>query len=135
MLEQNNYLKNPFDYEREFPLEDEAINENSVILTPIGSRAQEYDTTAFSPTITNGTYLNSIKLLENIIQEGYDVYTFKVPFNESEKNIINNLIDEYGLVLKEYSTTFCKIELSINEKTISDENCINNKPIRNYNQK
>ncbi|RZD46689.1 MAG: hypothetical protein CXT78_03705 [Thaumarchaeota archaeon] len=135
MLEQDNYFKNPFDYEREFPLEDEAINENSVILTPIGSRAQEYDTTAFSPTITNGTYLNSIKLLENIIQEGYDVYTFKVPFNESEKNIINNLIDEYGLVLKEYSTTFCKIELSINEKTISDENCINNKPIRNYNQK
>ncbi len=135
MLEQDNYFKNPFDYEREFPLEDEAINENSVILTPIGSRAQEYDTTAFSPTITNGTYLNSIKLLENIIQEGYDVYTFKVPFNESEKNIINNLIDEYGLVLKEYSTTFCKIELSINEKTTSDENCINNKPIRNYNQK
>ncbi len=135
MLEQDNYFKNPFDYEREFPLEDEAINENSVILTPIGSRAQEYDTTAFSPIITNGTYLNSIKLLENIIQEGYDVYTFKVPFNESEKNIINNLIDEYGLVLKEYSTTFCKIELSINEKTISDENCINNKPIRNYNQK
>ncbi len=135
MLEQDNYFKNPFDYEREFPLEDEAINENSVILTLIGSRAQEYDTTAFSPTITNGTYLNSIKLLENIIQEGYDVYTFKVPFNESEKNIINNLIDEYGLVLKEYSTTFCKIELSINEKTISDENCINNKPIRNYNQK
>jgi len=39
------------------------------------------------------------------------------------------------LVLKEYSTTFCKIELSIDEKTISDENCINNKPIRNYNQK
>jgi len=135
MLEQDNYFKNPFDYEREFPLEDEAINENSVILTLIGSRAQEYDTTAFSPIITNGTYLNSIKLLENIIQEGYDVYTFKVPFNESEKNIINNLIDEYGLVLKEYSTTFCKIELSINEKTISDENCINNKPIRNYNQK
>ena len=135
MLEQDNYLKNPFDYEREFPLEDGAINENSIILTPMGSRAQEYDTTAFSPIITNGTYLNSIKLLENIIHEGYDVYTFKVPFNESEKNIINNLIDEYGLVLKEYSTTFCKIELSIDEKTISDENCINNKPIRNYNQK
>ena len=135
MLEQDNYFKNPFDYEREFPLEDEAINKNSIILTPIGSRAQEYDTTAFNPIITNGTYANSIKLLENIIQEGYDVYTFKVPFTKSEKNIINNLIDEYGLVLKEYSTTFCKIELSINEKIISDENCINNKPIRNYNQK
>ena len=135
MLEQDNYFKNPFDYEKEFPLEDEAINKNSIILTPIGSRAQEYDTTAFNPIITNGTYANSIKLLENIIQEGYDVYTFKVPFTKSEKNIINNLIDEYGLVLKEYSTTFCKIELSINEKIISDENCINNKPIRNYNQK
>ena len=135
MLDQDNYFKNPFDYEREFPLKEEGIEKNSIIFAPVGTRGQEYDKPTFRPIITNGTYSNSIKLLENIIQEGYDVYTFKVPFTKSEKNIINNLIDEYGLVLKEYSTTFCKIELSIDEKIISDENCISNKPIRNYNQK
>ena len=135
MLEQDNYFKNPFDYEREFPLEEEGINENSIIMSPVGSRGQEYDKPTFRAIITNGTYLNSINLLENIIDEGYEVYTFKVPYNKSEKNIINNLVDEYGLVLKEYSTTFCKMELSSDKKSISDENCINNKPIKNFKQK
>jgi len=135
MLEQDNYFKNPFDYEREFPLKEEGINENSVIVAPVGARAQEYDLAVFNPITTNGTYSNSVNLLENIIHEGYDVYTFKVPFNKAEKNIIYNLVDEYGFILKEHSTTFCKIELSSDKKSISDENCINNEPIRNFKQK
>ena len=134
MLEQDNYFKNPFNYEREFPLKEEGINKNSIIVAPVGARAQEYDLAAFRLITVNGTSLNSINLLENIIKEEYDVYTFKIPFTKAEKNIIYNLVDEHGFILKEFSTTFCKMELSIDEKSTSDQNCINSKPIRNFNQ-
>ena len=42
----------------------------------------------------------------------------------------NNLINEHGFILKEYSKTFCKMELYSDKEYISDKNCINNEPIR-----
>lgn len=130
MFGQDNIFKNPFDYQREFPLKENGINENSILVTPIGSRALEYDLSSFNPMLTKQTASNSVNLLENLIREGNYAYTFKVPFNEVEKNMINSLINEYGFTLKDYSETFCKIELDSYDKSISDENCINGLPIR-----
>ena len=50
MLEQDNYFKNPFDYEREFPLKENGINEKSILVTAMGSRALEYNLIPFNPT-------------------------------------------------------------------------------------
>ena len=55
MLDQNDYFKNPFDYEREFPLDKEGIKENGIIVTGMGSRAQEYDLAAFRLIVINQT--------------------------------------------------------------------------------
>lgn len=135
MFEQDNYFKNPFNYEREFPLKDDSVKQNSIVLAPVGVRAQEYDLAAFRLITTNESQTNSIELLKNIIKNGSDVYTFKVPFSESEKNIISNLVEKYEFILKEHSSVFCKVELTTNKESTSDENCVNNKPIRNINQK
>ena len=130
MLGQDNYFKNPFDYEREFPLKEEGIEKNSIVLSPIGSRTQEYDLASFRLIVINQTSIASINLLQNIVEEKDDVYTFKIPYNEAEKNIIHSLINEHGFILKDYSETFCKIELDSYDKSKSDENCINGAPIR-----
>lgn len=79
--------------------------------------------------LTKQTSSDSVNLLEKIIKEGHDVNTFKIPFTVHEKNMINSLVNEHGFILKDYSKTFCKMELSY-DKAVSDENCINNEPIR-----
>ena len=132
MLEQNNYFKNPFEYEREFPLKEDGISNDSIILSPAGARVQEYDLMSFRPSFTEEATLDSINLLQDIMEEGYDVYTFKIPLSYGEKDIIQSLIDKHGLILKDHSETFCKVEFSIDKNAISDENCINNEPIRKY---
>jgi hypothetical protein len=45
--------------------------------------------------------------------------------------MINNLVNEHKFILKDYSKTFCKVEVSSNKKSISYESCINNESIRN----
>lgn len=134
MLDQDNYFKNPFDYEREFPLKEEGVEKNSIVLSPVGSRGQEYELASFRLIEINQTRINSINLLQNIVEEKHDVYTFKIPFNNSEKKYIQNLIN-HGFVLEEYSETFCKMKLQSEQKSISDEKCLNGVPIRNNIQK
>ena len=130
MFGQDNFFKNPFDYQKEFPLKEDGINENSILVTPIGSRALEYDIISFNPILTKQIASNSVDLLKNLMREGNYAYTFKIPFNEFEKNMIHSLINEHGFTLKDYSKTFCKIELASYDNSISDENCINGAPIR-----
>ena len=134
MLDQNNYFKNPFSNEREFPLKEEGIEKNSIVLSPVGARGQEYELASFRLVVINQTSIGSINLLENLIKEKYDVYIFKIPFSDSEKKIIKNLINDHEFVLEEYSETFCKVKLKSEQKSTSDKNCLNNIPIRNINQ-
>ena len=135
IFDQENYLKNPFDYEREFPLNDEKILEDSIIVTPVGARSQEYNLASFRIITINHTSINSINLLQDIIKEKDNVYVFKIPFNNGEKNMIQNLIDNNEFVLEEFSETFCKMKLKSEQKSISDEKCINNEPIRKFTKK
>jgi hypothetical protein len=132
-LDQNNYFRNPFDYQKEFPLKEEGVKENSIIVTSVGARAQEYDLASFRLIVTNQTSINSINLLQNIIEEKYDVYTFKIPYNNGEKKIIQNLINNHEFILEEYSETFCEMKLKSDKKDTSDKECLNNNPIRNFN--
>ena len=134
IFEPDNNFKNPFDYQREFPLKEDGVGENSIVLSPVGSRVQEYELTGFRLIVTNQTSINSINLLKNMIEEKYDIYTFKIPFYNYEKNMINELIDEHGVVLSDYSKTFCKMEIKSEQKSISDKECVNNTPIRNFYQ-
>jgi len=121
-FEQDNYFKNPYDYKRDYPLKEKGINENSIIVTPNGQRGLEYNLIPFNPTNSN----ESIELLKSIVKDN-NVLVFKIPFTFSEVEILS-MVEKNGFVFKEYSKTFCKIELSSSDK--SDKNCINNEPIR-----
>lgn len=123
-------FKNPEEFIKKYPLSLEGLTEDSVLVTMMGVRALEYGLTSFNPISETEISSDSVNRLKKIINEGHDVYTFKSPFIEFEKNMYNNLINEHGFILKEYSKTFCKMELYSDKEYISDKNCINNEPIR-----
>ena len=130
IIEEGWNFKNPDEFAKRYPLSLEGLTEDDVIVTNIGVRAVEYSFVSFNPKLTKDGSLNSVNLLEKIMNEGHDVYAFKTSFNNEEKKMINSLVNEYGFILKDYSKTFCKVELSSNDQSRSDENCINNEPIR-----
>ena len=114
---------------KKYPLNSEGLSVNAVIVTNNGVRAVEYGLTSFNPKLNNQISSDSIDLLKKIIIEEHDVYTFKIPFNMAEKTMINELLDEYGFTLNQYSKTFCKMQLSTDKPTY-DKDCIDNEPIR-----
>ena len=71
-----------------------------------------------------GSSQESIDLLKDIIQEEYDVFIFKKPTTSLEKGLFNNLVDNHGFVMKDFSQSFCKVTLIENTKSeISDSIC------------
>lgn len=123
-------FNNPEEFANRYPISSEGLNKNDVIVTNMGTRAVEYGFASFNPKLSKQISTDSINLLENIIKDEHDVYTFKIPFNINEKNMINELVNEHGFILKDYSKSFCKVELISDKKIESDKNCINNEPIR-----
>jgi len=127
MIEQDGYFKNPFDYKREFPLKENGINENSILVTPIGSRALEYNLIPFNPVNINKNSDESIELL-NLIIEDYNTFVFKTPYTINEIKILSEL-EKKGFVFIEYSENFCSL-ITDTELLKSHEKCNFNEPIR-----
>ena len=123
-------FNNPEEFANRYPISSEGLNKNDVIVTNMGIRAVEYGFISFNPTLNKQISTDSIILLENIIEKEYDIYTFKIPFNIHEKNMINDLVNEHGFILKDYSKTFCKVEFQTSSNLKSDDECLNKEPIR-----
>jgi len=65
--------------------------------------------------------------LKQILKEGYTGYTFKTNLIPADVQYFKFLEDEHGIILKNYSEVFCKMELiSDVNKTV---NTINSDPI------
>ena len=52
-----------------------------------------------------------IEQLKKIMKEGYEVYTFKSKWR-LDQFYFDYLKNEHGIILKDYSKTFCKLELT-----------------------
>jgi hypothetical protein len=117
-------FRNPFDYERSFPLKDESINEKSILVTPNGSRALEYNVIPFNPYASG--QLN-IELLNSVIQD-YNAFVFKTPYTMNEIEVLHKL-EKNGFVLIEHSENFCSLK-SDTELLKPYEKCSFNKPIK-----
>ena len=131
MLEQDNYFKNPFDYEREFPLKENGINEKSILVTAMGSRALEYNLIPFNPTSNQIIANESVESL-NLLVKDYDVFVFKTPYNNNEIKTVSEL-EKKGFVFMDYSENFCSLQTD-SELLKSYEKCVFNEPIRNPNK-
>jgi len=123
-------FKNPEDYTDRYPLDLEGLPLNSIIVSSNSIRVLEYDgLISFDPNPPR-TSEYSIELLKKLNREGYDMYMFKKSFTYNSLEIKNTLIEEYGIILKEHSKTFCKVELQAVNDSKSDDECLNKTPIR-----
>ena len=123
-------FKNPEDYTDRYPLDLEGLPLNSIIVSSNSIRVLEYDgLISFDPNPPR-TSEYSIELLKKLNREGYDMYMFKKSFTYNSLEIKNTLIEEYGIILKEHSKTFCKVELQVVNDLKSDDECLNKTPIR-----
>jgi len=130
-------VRNPQEYLERYPLEK--IPPNSIIVNQKSQKSIEYSAIPFKPY--QQTWFNSdgelniekvpedhVQRLETLIGEAYDAYTFK---NSGIRDTLffRYLEAEQGIILKDYSKTFCKMVIvenisETNEKEIkSDDVC------------
>jgi len=114
-------FNNPEVFANRYPIDTEGLSESSVILAGQGTRAVEYNAIPYEPwwscTWERGS-LNPvtcpeehIQTLTKIMDEGYEVYTFK-SMRAEDVDYFEYIKNNYGMILHEYSKTFCKLELT-----------------------
>jgi len=115
-------FNNPEEFAKRYPIDTEGLTENSVILAGASRRAVEYNAIPFDPywgytalgeSSWNPDALSKdhIQTLKKIMKEGYEVYTFKSKWR-LDPFYFDYLKNEHGIILKDYSKTFCKLELT-----------------------
>lgn len=115
------YFENPAKLAARYPLDMEGLDRNSLIFLIHSDWAIDYGVIPFQP---NPTKLEeSFVLLKKVLNDGYDVYTFKETTYAGEKEILKSLTENHGIVLKEHSKTFCKMEF-VNESMKNDDACL-----------
>jgi len=111
-------FKNPETYAKKYPIDTEGLSENSVILGGAGRRAMEYNVIPFTPYwgytagwewSLDALPKDHIQTLKQIMEEGYEVYAFKNQ-RPLDKFYFDYIKTEHGIILNDYSKTFCKFE-------------------------
>ncbi|MEM4249808.1 MAG: hypothetical protein QW395_05950 [Candidatus Nitrosotenuis sp.] len=116
-------FEDPSKLSARYPLDMEGLDKNSVIFLIHADWAVDYGVIPFQP---NPTKLEeSFSLLKQVLNDGYSVYTFKETTYEGEKEILRSLTENYGIVLREHSKTFCKMEV-YTDASKSDIICLTN---------
>jgi len=131
-------FQDPTSFANRYPLDMEGLSENSVIMFQ-GRRVLEFNAisfttdtgysrqTGFNPDLINQ---NHVQILKKIIDDGYKVYAFKKHTAE-EDQFYRYLGTSHGMILKNHSNNFCKLDLvknlndtSIKKAKISDDICL-----------
>jgi len=118
ITEQNFKFKNPQVFADRYPLDKEGLTEKSVVLSIVGKYVVEYDVIPFNPYKGYSYFINDwrseelkqepIKLVKEMIDDGYELYVLKYK-RGGNFYFYKYLEEEHGLILKEYSKTFCKL--------------------------
>ena len=105
-----------------YPLEMEGLTSDSVIMAIHSDWVIDYGVIPFQ---LNNVYTDkSSQLLKKVLEDGYNVYTFKQTTYPGEKDVFKLLLKNNEIVLKDYSTTFCKIKSNTNNSITSDIICL-----------
>ncbi len=121
-------LKNPVLYDQRYPLDNEGLEKNDVLIG-YSFEALDYGLIQFQPQISIKDEKitissNSINLLKQIMADNYKIYLIKNPTDNLDQKVYSILSKYPEFVIREYSTSFCTIELSkSNEKIIGNDFC------------
>jgi hypothetical protein len=121
------HFKNSQIYAEKYPPNLEGIKTNSVIVSIHQDFALAYNAIPFHLDGPNGVNPKAAKLLKEIISDGYGVYTLKEnKWAHIEKEMWNELVEDYQIILKDNSVSFCKMYNAEDVSGKSDSICFNN---------
>ena len=122
-------FKNPENYVKRFPIDKEGLSQDSIIMAGEGRRIVELELTPLTisvggifPLETSNltdttletdselTSIGPIMTLKTLLKDGYNVYSFKEHRWEVDPHYFRYIETNHGIILKEFSKSFCKIE-------------------------
>jgi len=124
-------------YENRYPLDKEGLTDESIIVDARGRKVIEYGAIPFTPFRSYSDRTNSwnnneidqesIKLLKELLQAEEELFVFKDK-TLGDPYYFRYLEAQHGIILKDYSKTFCKMIFvenidADNEKFQSDSIC------------
>jgi len=137
-LQTNFSINNPKDFVSETHPDSEGLTENSVIVGDKGRVTVFYGFTHLYPYegiksrfIGTDPQLHPqepIQMIKFLVEEGYGVFVFRKDMLPVDEKYFRLLDSEYGIILKNYSETFCKVQLvtqidDFSRIGISDPDC------------
>jgi len=111
-------FNNPADFTKRFPLDFEGLDKKSVIVGEKGRNTVEYGFIHMNPYIDFTRKLGwdierlekePIFMLKTIMENGSKAYAFKKNMSPLDEKYFNHLEENYDIILKDHSKTFCKI--------------------------
>jgi len=137
MIYSNYQFNDPEEFVNRYPLDLEGLSENNIVFWG-GHKSVEYNLIPLNPKIPiqlrfewnpNLIPLEPIEAIKKLDNEGYKIYTFKDDVTDIQRTYYQFLEKEQGIILKEYSKTFCQMKIigieniGKNESSISDGKC------------
>lgn len=124
-------FKDPFALSKEFPISMmKELPENGVLLTHYHAHSAviegiaTFQATGLGQNVNSPLYQQMIQTMKNVIKEGHNMYAFKHPVLESERDFQIELITENSFVLKNYSDNFCTLIIDESGTKESDPVCL-----------
>lgn len=113
-----------------YPLDMEGLSEESIIVDARGRNVIEFNSIPFDPFKKYSDRTDSwkneeidqkpISIMKELIISGEELYVFKKK-THGDPLYFKYLEDEHGIILKDFSKTFCKMILSTDFKDTNDE--------------
>ena len=124
-------FKDPFILADGFPISTiEEIPKNGIVLTHYHSHsviaygAMTFRATALGENVNESVYQEMLETMKETVTKGYQIYAFKEPVLESERDFQVELVTKTQFVLKEYSENFCELILDETSLGKNDEGCL-----------
>jgi len=127
MMDRGFYFKDPIKIANIFPKDLEGLSEKSIIIDDRGRKTLEYGAIAFNWAL--GDRKSTFQNIKSLLESNNDVFTFKKYYKSGNTDsFFLNLEIKQGIIVKDYSKTFCKMILrddstKIENQTMSDDVC------------
>jgi len=116
-------IKDPFEINLRYPLDKEGLTNNDV-LVGYDFEALDYGLISFQPEISlkeGKISPESFDVLKATLKDNYDVFLLKHPTEPLDKISYNLLAQNSDFIIKDYSESFCKVELITKDQKDSNQ--------------
>jgi hypothetical protein len=113
-----------------YPIDLEGLSKNDIILDTHGLKTTEYGLIPFNGLLfqedpeefdSKQSIQESVELLKETMDKGYDVYILKEPSRGKDRDFFKYLAYNHGFVIKDFSKSFCKVNLQSDDENFGNE--------------